>query len=254
MPDINAESRHDLVDEAAREKGLKRLRMANFQELIGKLRQYLPTGAEVLDVGCAHGWFIEQARDHFRVMGVEPDEYVARQTAARGLPVRGGFFPDVLEPAEAFDAIVFNDVFEHIPDVRATLASCRAHLADGGLLLLNLPSSSGMYYKLSRLFSGLGWRGPFERMWQKSLPSPHLHYFNAQNLGAFLAANGFEVVSHGRLPTVRLAGLYDRIVCAEGFGKVGDWLVYLLALASLPLVRFMPSDIIYVLARKPPSR
>ncbi len=250
-PEINALATHDLVDEAARETGLRQLRVDNFSELLQRISQQLPAGASLLDVGCAHGWFLEQARGHFNVLGIEPDEYVAQQTKAKGLALRCGYFPQVLTKDERFDAIVFNDVFEHIPDVVSVLNHCREHLVAGGLLILNLPSSRGAYYVASKFLARVGWDQPFERMWQKALPSPHLHYFDGQNLSRLLIAHGFEVTSSGSLPTVRLKGLYERIVCAKGFGRLGDWLIYLLALTSLPFVKLFPSDIVYVMARKP---
>lgn len=95
-----------------------------------------------------------------------------RQENLRGLPVRPGYFPDALTPDESFDAIVFNDVIEHIPDIASALDACNARLSENGLLVLNLPNSRGFFYRLSKIFARLGWRNPFNRLWQKDLPSP----------------------------------------------------------------------------------
>src|SRR5690606_11668960 len=114
------------------------------------------------------------------------------------------YFPDALAPGERFDAIVFNDVIEHIPDIGRALAACRERLAPGGMLLLNLPSSSGVFYRASKLLRRLGVAGHFERMWQKGLPSPHLHYVDPTNLARLLDRAGFVPVRRGRLATLRL--------------------------------------------------
>lgn len=77
-------------------------------------------------------------------------------------------------------------LIEHIPDINSIIAACHERLNDGGLLVLNLPSSDGVFYKLSRLFAAMGKFDFFERLWQKGLPSPHVHYFNRKNLSNLL--------------------------------------------------------------------
>ena len=163
-PAINASS-VVAMDEAQREAALKALRIENFNTIIGYARQHVAVSKpRLLDVGSAHGWFLEAARVQFDVLGVEPDADVGGRAAARGLPVRSGYFPDVVEHDERFDAIVFNDVIEHIPDIHRALEACYAHLNDGGILILNLPNSRGFFYRLSKVLARIGWRGPFERM------------------------------------------------------------------------------------------
>ena len=148
---------------------------------------------QLLDVGCAHGWFIERASSRFDVTGIEPDAGVAAATRARGLPVRSGFFPDVLGPDECFDVIVFNDVLEHIPDINTTLVACWQHLAPGGCVIVNAPSSRGLLYRLSVLLARTGLGRAFDRMWQLGFPSPHVHYFATTNLVLLAHKAGFEM-------------------------------------------------------------
>ena len=116
-PSINQSQAHALVDEGHREDSLRALREANFETILDRLTALAPSSAlTLLDVGSAHGWFLECARGRFKVMGIEPDSAVARKAAGRGLPVRQGYFPEALSPGESFDVIVFNDVIEHIPN------------------------------------------------------------------------------------------------------------------------------------------
>jgi SAM-dependent methyltransferase len=249
-PSINVEASHDSLDEAKRESGLKALRQDNFRVLLDKIRPEVAADRRLLDVGCAHGWFLELASQDFTAMGIEPDDLVYRSTLQRGLPVRQGYFPTALESGETFDVITFNDVFEHIPDVASVLQSCRAHLSDNGLLVLNLPNTSGAFYLLSKVFRRFGIPGPFDRLWQKGLPSPHLHYFNRKNLAALLERHGFNKVSEGSLPTIRLRGLYDRIACAGNMSAVKAGALWLSVALALPVLKLFPSDIIYIVSRK----
>lgn len=239
------------IDEAAREAALKAIRLENFRAIVQYAKRHVRQGGRsLLDVGSAHGWFLEAAREHFEVLGVEPDAAVGARAAARGLPVRAGFFPDVLKDTERFDAIVFNDVIEHIPDIRSALGACGRHLNDEGILILNLPSSRGFFYRFSKLVARLGWRMPFERLWQKDMPSPHVHYFSAGNLEKLVAGQGFELVDCAELPALRAKGLRERLSYAGKVHPLSLWLQYIAVMGAIPVLRAFPSDIIVCIFRK----
>lgn len=250
-PAINENHAHINIDEKFRERGLRSLRIDNFKTLLAAIKETQKGTGTLLDVGCAHGWFLDIAKDGgFQVLGIEPDTNVFDKTAQRGLPVRKGFFPDVLSQNERFDVIVFNDVLEHIPDLNTLVEGCKSHLASEGVLVLNLPSSSGVIYRLSRLFSRAGYEVFFNRLWQKNLPSPHLHYFNSKNLQEFLKNKGFEPIVSGRLSTFRVRGLFTRISYTGNHPFFVRLIVYLLAAIALPVLLILPSDIIYVIAKR----
>ncbi len=250
-PTINARSAHAQLNEREREAGLKALRAQNFAAIAALAAAHAAPGATLLlDVGCAHGWFLEAARARFTVLGIEPDTVIGSQARAQGLPVRDGYFPAALRAGERFDVIVFNDVIEHIPDIDTALAACKSRLRDGGLLILNLPSSKGFFFRLSKVLARLGWRGPFERLWQKGLPSPHVHYFHAHNLGALVARHGFTEVHQAELASLRAGGLLQRLRCVGQGKRRGLYLQYLLILCTIPVLRLFPSDIIVCLFRK----
>lgn len=250
-PAINEKPAHDQIDEEFRENGLRSLRISNFNKLLDSIEVNGRGPGKLLDVGCAHGWFLELASKRgFQVLGIEPDLNVYNKTSLRGLPVRQGFFPEVLSANERFDVITFNDVFEHIPDIKSALIGCHAHLNTGGLLVLNLPSSTGLFYKLARLLSRVGLHAFFERLWQKDLPSPHLHYFNKKNLTKLLQENGFEVIKSDHLPTLCLKGLFTRISYTGNHSLPVRLLIYIATSLSLPILHVMPSDIIFLISKK----
>jgi 2-polyprenyl-3-methyl-5-hydroxy-6-metoxy-1,4-benzoquinol methylase len=252
QPTINDAEVHVHVDEAEREIGLKAIRLANFRTIVEHAAQLAPPGARtLLDVGAAHGWFLEAAGERFEALGVEPDITVAEKTAARGLPVRQGYFPDALRDGEHFDIIVFNDVIEHIPDIRAALEACRQRLNPGGLLILNLPNSRGFFYRLSKLFARAGWRAPFERLWQKGLPSPHVHYFQADNLTTLVRQQGLELKLRTELPSVRATGLLERLRCAGQGTLASIYAQYAAIMMAIPVLKAFPSDIVVCVYRKP---
>lgn len=251
-PAINDRGNHALLDEVQRETALKQLRSETFKVIVSRASQLVPGGRNrtLLDVGSAHGWFLEQARAHFDVLGIEPDEQVGRKAAARGLPVRQGFFPQALAAGESFDVIVFNDVIEHIPAIQPALAECRNRLNADGLLIVNLPCSGGIFYRIAKLLARLKVYGPFDRMWQKSLPSPHVHYFNDRNLQALVKRAGFVLLETFELPSVRREGLLERIRCVGNERSAASYLQYLAIRAAIPFIRMFQSDIVVGVFRR----
>ncbi|MES2128064.1 MAG: class I SAM-dependent methyltransferase [Pseudomonadota bacterium] len=249
---INEASASGAIDEAEREAGLKAVRQENFREIVARIAALVDKAdARLLDVGCAHGWFLEEAGRVFQAQGIEPDDVVRRATAAKGLQVRGGYFPSALREDEKFDVIIFNDVIEHIPDIAAAVDACLATLVPGGVLVLNLPNSGGFFYRLSGLFSRFGWAGPFARLWQLGLPSPHVHYFNQKNLRRLVEQRGFDFLACHALPSVHAKGLWDRLRFVKGSSRFNLCLQYVGILCLIPMLRILPSDIIVCMFRKP---
>lgn len=232
------------INEDDREIALKDLRQSNFSVIAKFLAAQFPKGARLLDVGCAHGWFLEETQAHFNVLGIEPDAAVCARARARELPVREGFFPEVLQAGECFDVIVFNDVIEHIPDIQSALSECNKRLLPNGYLVLNLPSSRGFFYRLSKFFARLGSSGPFERMWQKELPSPHVHYFDSSNLSRLVSNFNLVETANFSLPSLRAEGLMERLRFTGGSSKFTLYVQWVLLMGAMPFLNLLPSDII----------
>jgi 2-polyprenyl-3-methyl-5-hydroxy-6-metoxy-1,4-benzoquinol methylase len=241
----------EALDEALREAGLEALRAKNNDRLLAALKTLTSPGARFLDVGSGPGFLLGHAQAMgFRPEGIEPDANTVAAARARGAEVRHGYFPDVLDADERFDVIVFNDVLEHIPDLRSALASCAAHLAPGGVLTLNCPDRRGFFFRTAALLDRLGLHGPYDRLWQRGLPSPHVWYFTTENLAQAVAAHGFIPVKQLRLETVELAGLWQRIRYVKSQSLALSVAAYVFALATYPLARLFPADATVCFFRK----
>jgi SAM-dependent methyltransferase len=159
------------------------------------------------------------------------------------MEVRTGTFPDALLPGERFDAITFNDVFEHLRELHPVLRATALALVPGGLLLINLPDARGPFHRAARGLSRVGIRGPLERLWQKGFPSPHLSYFTPSLLRRLAERHGFRRVGGGRLPAAALRGLWARLRYDRRASLASSAAVYAATCASLPLLRLLPPDI-----------
>jgi len=201
------------IDEDQRAAGLNSLRLSNFRRLIDRLTPLIEgPGRRLLDVGCAHGWFLDAAREGgFESSGVEPDPAISARAAVGERHVWAGFFPDCVPPGQSFDVIVFNDVFEHLPDITAAAKACRQLLRPGGILILNVPCSTGIFYRIATLLDRLGISGPLERLWQKQFASPHLWYFAPDQLRRFAGNHGFRGTSRNSAKIYPRKGHYDRL-------------------------------------------
>ena len=207
----------------------------------------------LLDVGCGHGMFLTDAEQAgYEVYGVEPDANVV-QVANRvgGAKVAHGYFPDAIDRAMRFDVITFNDVLEHMPQPDSAVAAAAQLLKPGGVLVLNCPSRSGLFYQMASALDRLGWGSPFQRMWQCGLPSPHLWYFTPHDLIALGSAASLRVVGSLRLRTLSTEGLKDRVGYVNNQPEILTALSIAAAWALIPLSRVAPADVVAVLLRKP---
>lgn len=97
----------------------------------------------VLDVGCHFGAFGRsiKARSSVEVWGVEPNP-AAADIAAKSLDlVFNDLFSEKLPiPDQYFDAIVFNDVLEHMPDPWEALRLANQKLARNGCVIVSIPN------------------------------------------------------------------------------------------------------------------
>ncbi|GAA1475933.1 hypothetical protein GCM10009623_03790 [Nocardioides aestuarii] len=197
------------LDEPAREAGLRHVRARVGRQVLATVQDASPPGPRLLDIGSAHGWFVAMAAARgFDAAGIEPDAAVA---GAAVTPTRLGYFPDDVDAGEEFDVITFNDVLEHVPAPRQVVASCRDHLAPGGILSINIPSSAGLLFGTAVVARRRGRATAlFDRLWQVGLPSPHLWFFDLAGLSRLCDEEGFDLVAGQRLPTMSWRGLWGR--------------------------------------------
>jgi SAM-dependent methyltransferase len=205
--------------------------------------------ARLLEVGSAWGWFLDAAaRRGARVHGIEPEAANAQLSHSAGLSVEQGFFPADLVDQGPYDFIVFNDVLEHIPHPARLGAEIEMRLAPGGLLVINLPSSDGAIFRLAASLDRMGLHSPYERLWQKGFPSPHVSYFNPYNLSLMIERHSrLRRQLTFSLPSVTRHGLADRVRSSHQ-GAVGMAIVAgIWGLSyALPL---LPPDIAVVVFR-----
>lgn len=104
-----------------------------------EVRRQRPAG-DLLDVGCAFGRFLERARHHYRVEGMDISAYalgLAREKL-RGIPLHHAPI-ETFSPGRTFDVVTCFDVLEHVPDLDLALQRLRILLRPNGILALAVP-------------------------------------------------------------------------------------------------------------------
>ena len=236
-------SEESLVVEEHRQSGLKAIREVNNETILNFLEQFTTlAGKSLLDVGCAYGWFLQAAeRRGMESLGIEPEEAVAEAACLDGCRVIRGYFPECVDPAERFDIIAFNDVLEHLPALENVMDACASLLAENGKLVVSIPVSTGLFYRLSLLLARVGFRKPLHRLWQKDYRSPHLVYVNAQNLSVMAARSGFCLVRRHPLQTLTLSGLWSRLKMDRKIPTVVLGALYVFLVFLSPLLKVLAS-------------
>jgi SAM-dependent methyltransferase len=210
----------ELPGSGAEVESLDVVREKNFNRILEILKSKFNWCKTIIDIGCSHGLFLKiAAKAGFSVTGLEPDAVLAEESnKIPGASVVTGFFPDAPGiVGKKFDVLIFNDSFEHIPDINSVIAGIKRHLNDNGIVAINLPSSSGLMFNIAFLLYKFGLSAPFKRLWQKGFASPHLHYFNCYNLRKLFENNDFYMCCSMPLSYYTLKGLWKRLVCKSSF-------------------------------------
>jgi SAM-dependent methyltransferase len=210
---------------------LEVIRRKNFKFICRIIKEKFPQAKTILDVGCSKGFFLKIARDEgFLVTGLEPTEHLAKEARSYGFDVIDGFFPQTENLLnKKYDIIIFNDSFEHIPNLQEIVQGIKNHLTDEGCVIINIPTSDGLIFKTTSVLYKFGIKTPYHRMWQKGFPSPHIHYFNLQNLKKLFENNGFAMHYSSPLQYFTIQGLWKRISCKSSFiVSIFTWLFMIL--------------------------
>lgn len=146
----------------------------------------------LLDIGCAGGIFLDEARRcGFQVKGIELNSSMVRcATQTFGIDVVQGRIEDIeMETFDGeFDVITLLDVLEHLPAPNATLQKVARWLKRGGFVFIRGPLSNSPYDHSKEAIRR------FLRI-RKRLPGYPLdaNMFNKRSLQTLLSITGFLV-------------------------------------------------------------
>ena len=166
--------------------GAERILRGEFQRVVRDLRSAGWHSGRLLELGCAYGFFLEEAKPYFEVSGVEICENAVHFCQARGLDVKHGALDEECIRQPALDVAVMLDVIEHLAEPDRVLRLLHRGMRPGAALLI---STGDWEAWLSRAMG---------RHWRLMTPPQHLFFFSPRTLSLLLSRTGFEVVAWRR--------------------------------------------------------
>jgi len=181
-----------------------------------------PTSGTLFEVGCAYGFFLEQASKYYDVYGAEVVKKAVQYCHQQSLDGvhHGSVTHEVMEKVGEIDVCVMLDVIEHIDNVEEVFELICDKLRPGGSMVITTGDWDSLIAKLC---------GP---RWRLMAPPFHLWYFTPSSLIRLGERFGLEMVdcSHPwKIVPIELivkqagsmAGLKNEITLPEGINKLG---------------------------------
>ena len=211
---------------------------AEFARTVSDLVKFSPAGGRLLEIGCAYGFFLLEARKHFAVVGLEVSESAVRFCQKAGLDVHEGVADEnTLGSLGRFDAAVMLDVIEHLPAPVDTLGLLAQQLNPGGVIMITTGDFGSWVARA------------FGRKWRLMTPPQHLWFFTRRSFEETARRLGLELVDYQhpwkRVPVSLIVFQLCRLI---GLGKVKVPFSRALGGAGIPINLF---DAMRVVLRKP---
>lgn len=163
----------------------------NAQKIFKTIRLYKKSG-NLLDVGCAMGFFLEEAeQNNFKAYGVEISEYAAQVAQKKfGNRIYIGSVENFLTNQRSkdmfknlyFDIIILSDFIEHVNDPRKILKDLRKIIKKDGIIIIQTGDADSLWARL------------MGKNWHFFAPPQHLYFFSKSTLTKLLSQAGYKVV------------------------------------------------------------
>lgn len=123
---------------------------ARAKKIIQKLISIKSKNASLCDVGSGHGFFLDTAKHHFKIIqGIEPAKKLAHTSGKSfGVLIYTGTVHEYLrsEHCRRFDIVTSIHVIEHLADPQQHLADLFALLKPDGLLYIETPNADSFLF------------------------------------------------------------------------------------------------------------
>jgi len=207
-----------------------RLATLNAKWRLDLIRKYKSSG-KLLEIGCARGDFLAEAKQFYDASGVEPNPELA-DSSSRIAPV----YRDIIErtPWNGFDVVASFHVIEHVDSPRSFIAAAVDRMKPGALLVLETPNIDSLPFKLMK------------SRWRQFIPE-HYFFFEPASIRRLLEEQSLEIQS------IRNIGKYASLdLILNRLSRYLPWTPQTNG-SSKVTFRINPMDIMLVFATKKPA-
>lgn len=183
-------------------------RITEQYQLINEIQRYKKSPANLLDIGCDKGFFMDIARRfNYNCMGIELSEAALGYTQKIGLNV----ISTVEENNNLWDIAVMWHSLEHIPEPIEFLKQLNSKLNTDAYVFIRVPAFDSFWRKLL---------GP---KWIWFQPQNHFFHYTIKSLNRLLTKSDYEIIDIGyRKPNDRITRKMYRIANSM-FGTTFDY-------------------------------
>lgn len=183
IKELNKKDSKKFFQDYLREETQKKKQFRRYLSLILKNKK----DGKILDVGCALGFFLEEAiKSGFKASGVDLLDFAVKFCHKKGFDK---VFQSSLEeskfPSSSFDIVTAFHTVEHYSNPDMFFISAKKLLKNNGLLMIAVPNRKSLTARILR------------KHWFGYHHPQHLLFFEKKTLGNFLAKHGFKIIEWG---------------------------------------------------------
>ncbi len=220
----------------------KRVHQRNFMARLNVLSRFVDARRHrrLLEVGCAYGFFLDLATQHFEeVVGLDvTDAGINHARSVLGLNALRTDLMDWDFGGSPVDVACMWDTIEHLREPDSYLDRIAENMTMGGLLAITTGDIGSLVAR---------WRG---HKWRLIHPPTHAHYFSQKSLTSLLDRYDFDVIHAEHCGSYRSVGniAYNLMALRWKIPVAYQWFVRLGISDSMIYTNLF--DIMYVIARK----
>jgi 2-polyprenyl-3-methyl-5-hydroxy-6-metoxy-1,4-benzoquinol methylase len=164
--------------------GNKTAYQKGFRSKLKLISKYCPGKGNLLDVGAAYGFFMEEAgKFGFTPYGVELSESAAKQASHYGQVFHATLSDALID--KRFSAVTFIDSLEHFEQPLDGLRRAWQLLESQGIVAVMVPNIDSLFARITG------------DKWHLLLPEEHLYYFTPKSTRLMLEKAEFQVLHMG---------------------------------------------------------
>ncbi len=164
----------DYIKNESRFRGMAR-------DIVSIIQRHKKTG-RVLDIGCAVGLVVEEARKAgFEAEGLELNEKAVEIALSKKLNVKKSDIKDAHYAKNTFDVIILNHVLEHIINLNEFISLVKNALKEDGIVAIGIPAHKALIPLL------------YKKAWGGWVLGEHIWHFDEKSLGGILSGHDMKI-------------------------------------------------------------